>query len=259
MEINEASGVSLYRQVAAAVREAIQSGTYRTGNRLPPAEELATQYGVGRVTALRAIADLQAEGFVVTKRGQGTYVRGVPELLRYGVDRYRRRPDGVSPNVEESRAGGWQAEIEAEPSYVATDSDVASRLGIAQASELSVIHYRWMTENDQPIQISTQWEPLSITSGTTIEKPPTSGIPDVITRFDSIGIHVDRVEELARTRMPTVAESAALMIGAGTPVLFIQRTHWAGRTAVETADITIRGDRMAIVTSHIVSTDGVND
>lgn len=255
MSVNEASGVPLYVQVAAQVREAIQAGELSAGNRLPPAEELGRLYGVGRVTALKAIGELQAQGFVTTKRGQGTFIASTDNFrIRIGSDRYRRSSHGMSPNIADGRAAGWSPEVDGKADVTVATDALARRLGISTGDALSSIHYVFSDEG-QPIQISTQWEPLALTAGTGIEVPPSSGQPDVITRFDAIGTHVDHVDEVTRTRMPTTVESAELLIGAGTPVLVIERTHWAGKVAVETADIVIRGDRMAIVTSHTVPMD----
>lgn len=251
MIINDSSGVPRYRQVAAAVREAIRTGRYQAGNQLPPADELGAEYGVGRVTALQAIADLQAEGFVITKRGRGTFIRNGPEYIRMGSDRYTRSTHGRSPNVTDGRAAGWEPQITAQISTTSATADLARRLRVAEGDELSEISYYW-TDGTHPVQLSTQWEPLAVTKGTAIEVPPGSGMPDVITRFDSIGIHIDRVDEETRTRMPTASESEDLALSAGTPVLHIERTHWAGKTPVETATIIIRGDRMVIVASHNV-------
>jgi GntR family transcriptional regulator len=63
---------------------------------------------------------------------------------------------------------------------------------------------------------------------------------------------VTRVREDVYSRMPLAAESAELAIGEAVPVLFITRTHYARNKAVETADITIKADRMAISIDHPV-------
>lgn len=251
MNVNEASGVPLYIQVAAQVRDAIQAGELSAGNRLPSAEDLGKEYGVGRITALKAIGELQSQGFVITKRGQGTFVAADTLRIRMASDRYERTNSGLSPNVAEGRAMGWHPEIQGTPDRTQATAALARRLGVETGDDLSAIHYLFL-DDGQPIQMSTQWEPLAITADTKIENPPSSGQPDVISRYDSIGIHVDHVDETVRTRMPTLSESAELLIGAGTPVLVLERTHWAGKLAVETADIVIRGDRMAIVMSHSV-------
>ncbi|MCP2234231.1 GntR family transcriptional regulator [Prauserella halophila] len=253
MSINEASGVGAFHQVAATLRDEIARGKIRQGERIPSARELATQHGVALTTAVRAVDELRHEGVIETQRGRGSFVRERTELFRRADQRYHRNPAGLAPNRAESAAGGWLDHVEAEVWRENADTDIAERLGVPEGDPVSVVRYTWSVDS-HPVQISTQWEPLAITAGTPIEEPVdgTRGNKGVIARFDSIGLHIDHVDETTRTRMPSSDESQRLSIRGGIPVFSIERTHWAGETAVETANIIIRGDRMALVARHDV-------
>lgn len=61
-------------QVAVDIEADIDAGRLSPDTRLPSEAELATQYGVARVTVRRAIAQLRDQGKVVTVHGRGTYV-----------------------------------------------------------------------------------------------------------------------------------------------------------------------------------------
>ncbi|MCS6777318.1 MAG: GntR family transcriptional regulator [Chloroherpetonaceae bacterium] len=63
-----------WKHVADAVRARIESGALPPGTPLPSETELAREYGVCRVTAHRAMAELQRQGLVVRRRRQGTFV-----------------------------------------------------------------------------------------------------------------------------------------------------------------------------------------
>jgi GntR family transcriptional regulator len=65
----------IWAQVAADIRADITTGRLAPGAKLPGEIELATQYGVARLTVRRAIAELVAEQRLVVLRGRGTYVR----------------------------------------------------------------------------------------------------------------------------------------------------------------------------------------
>lgn len=259
MEINEATGVTPSLQVAAALRDAIAHGTYSVGSRIPSARDLADEYGVALTTAVRAIEDLRAEGVIETKRGKGSFVLRSPELFRRGSNRYLRNPEGLAPNRSESAEGGWTDKVTAERWREQATAEIAARLELAADEEVTVVRYTWSVDG-QPVQVATQYEPLKLTAGTPIEEPVdgTRGNPGVIARFDSIGLHVDRVEEQTRVRMPSTDDSRRLQLGPAIPVFKISRTHWAGATPVETADITIRGDRMVITATHEVPMLGGN-
>lgn len=72
--INHGGARSVWSQVAADIEADIASGALRPGARLPAEPELATVYGVSRITVRRAIQDLAGRGLVVVSRGRGTYV-----------------------------------------------------------------------------------------------------------------------------------------------------------------------------------------
>jgi DNA-binding transcriptional MocR family regulator len=79
----------LYRQVFDQVAERVRSGTFPAGYRLPPTRQLAVELGAHRNTVVRAYADLESSGFVVSTVGRGTFVaRTVPDApLRVPGDR----------------------------------------------------------------------------------------------------------------------------------------------------------------------------
>ncbi|MFC4159511.1 MocR-like pyridoxine biosynthesis transcription factor PdxR [Chitinimonas lacunae] len=64
----------LYRQLYRRLRQAIIDGRLRPGARLPSTRALAAEWGVGRNTALAAVEQLQAEGYLTARVGAGTYV-----------------------------------------------------------------------------------------------------------------------------------------------------------------------------------------
>ena len=56
-------------EVAASLRERIQAGELPVGTRLPNQRDLATLLGVSRQSLREGLAHLEAEGFIVTRRG----------------------------------------------------------------------------------------------------------------------------------------------------------------------------------------------
>jgi DNA-binding FadR family transcriptional regulator len=64
----------LYRQVADQLRQLIDSGEFRVGDRLPTERELAAQLGVSRPTVREALIALEVDGRVRIRVGSGIYV-----------------------------------------------------------------------------------------------------------------------------------------------------------------------------------------
>jgi GntR family transcriptional regulator len=66
----------LHVQVAAAIRRSIAEGEATSGERLPPARDLAAVLGVNHNTILRALRTLRDEGLLEFRRGRGVTVTG---------------------------------------------------------------------------------------------------------------------------------------------------------------------------------------
>jgi GntR family transcriptional regulator len=72
--LNRDSAIALYTQIADIIRAEIDAGTFAIDSKLPAESELTLRFGVSRVTVRQAIAQLLAEGYVVSKQGKGTFV-----------------------------------------------------------------------------------------------------------------------------------------------------------------------------------------
>jgi GntR family transcriptional regulator of arabinose operon len=66
-----------YAELANKLREAIKTGVYVEGEKLPSENQLALQTGYSRQTVRQAISVLESEGLTSRIQGSGTYVRGV--------------------------------------------------------------------------------------------------------------------------------------------------------------------------------------
>ncbi|WP_414943369.1 GntR family transcriptional regulator [Amycolatopsis sp. cmx-11-32] len=64
-----------YLQVADRIRDQLRAETYGVGDKLPPHQAIAEQFGVSVGTVKRAYSLLQDESLIVTRQGQGTFVR----------------------------------------------------------------------------------------------------------------------------------------------------------------------------------------
>ena len=83
----------LQDQIVAYFREAISTGQMRSGSRLPPTRELASELGVARNTVALAYERLIAEGYLDTRVGSGTFVtEGLVKAKPVGTSLTVRRP-----------------------------------------------------------------------------------------------------------------------------------------------------------------------
>ena len=68
-------------QVVAHVRDLIERGALKPGDRLPAERDLATQIGVSRPTIRAGLRTLAAMGVVRSRHGSGTYIPDGPPAL----------------------------------------------------------------------------------------------------------------------------------------------------------------------------------
>ncbi len=64
-----------HNQVRNSIIQEIETGTLAASERLPGEKDLAIQYGVSVGTVVRALDGMTREGWLVRRRGSGTYVR----------------------------------------------------------------------------------------------------------------------------------------------------------------------------------------
>lgn len=81
--ISNSSSKPIYEQIACQVREQIMSGALAPAEQLPSIRALANSLRVSAITTKRAYADLEAQGFIETVQGKGSFVAGGnAELIR---------------------------------------------------------------------------------------------------------------------------------------------------------------------------------
>lgn len=81
ISLDPSAGESLQLQITRAVGLAIRNGRIKPGMALPGSRQIADELGVNRNTVLSALSELEAEGWVETRQGSGTFVTGtLPDL-----------------------------------------------------------------------------------------------------------------------------------------------------------------------------------
>lgn len=100
LHIQPSSGVPLYQQVVAQVKNAVASGAAPPGEALPSVRRLAADLRINPNTVARAYQELEREGVIHTVPGGGTFVAdSKPGLLKSEKTR-RLRPLACQLAVE---------------------------------------------------------------------------------------------------------------------------------------------------------------
>jgi GntR family transcriptional repressor for pyruvate dehydrogenase complex len=106
---------SAYQVVTERIRHALHIGTYLPGDKLPSERVLAEQLGVSRTTIREAIRVLEAEGYIVSKRG----ANGGITVLDQSKDEMRLRPLLAQRMPELEQAFEYRIAVEGDAAYFA--------------------------------------------------------------------------------------------------------------------------------------------
>lgn len=210
-----------YRRVLDQLRARILAGDLAPGAKLPSVRELSDRYGIPTGTAARVIAELRAEGRVISRQGSGVYVREFREIRRRSPSRLARERWGLGQAIQDTdtttrpRTVDVQVGEEPAPEWVAT--------ALAVEPGAPVVYRRRRFEVDErPVQVATSYLPTHLARGTAIMHTDT-GEGGIYARLGETGhAPVMFVEEL-RCRMPHPTETDQLRLPEGTPVIEITR------------------------------------
>ncbi len=64
----------LYQQIANHLIERIEQNLLRPGDQIPTEQEISDAFGVSRITAVRAVKELETRGLVTRTKGRGSFV-----------------------------------------------------------------------------------------------------------------------------------------------------------------------------------------
>ncbi|WP_418742590.1 GntR family transcriptional regulator [Enorma massiliensis] len=103
--ISNASSKPIYEQITGQIKTMILSGELAEGEQLPSIRALANSLRVSAITTKRAYADLEADGFIETVQGKGSFVAGGnAELIR--EEQLRQVEELMGQAVDAGRAMG---------------------------------------------------------------------------------------------------------------------------------------------------------
>jgi GntR family transcriptional regulator len=221
-----------YRELASALRDAIQAGTYPAGSTLPKQDEIATEHGVNVNTVRKAVSVLEAEGLVTPVRRKGTVVRARPPMRRLGVERYAKSKwkFGLVAFAADREASGraWKRDDQTNTVRKAeADADAAEALGVEPGSPVYE-RARLIKDAGVPTHTLTSYYRPEHVEGTPLvdPKPGTATPGGGFAVLTMQGLEPDHMTETFHARMPTPDELDELELPAGEPVMVLHRTTY---------------------------------
>ena len=107
--INNNSMVPIYEQVISQIKSEIISGSLPEGQILPSVRTLAAELKISALTVKKAYDMLEAEGFVTTVHGKGTFVNAADLQLAYEARR-KAVEDDLAKAIQQGLSVGLSKE-----------------------------------------------------------------------------------------------------------------------------------------------------
>jgi GntR family transcriptional regulator len=230
----------IYRAVADALIERIDNGDLLPGSRCPSERQLASEYGISRMTARAAVNLLVQRGYVERKNGSGTFVASPKiELDLSTVAGFSDRVlhHGITPGAQviEARTVGVSE----------LDANVARALEVT-GEELVHVLVRVRTGNNELLALEKSYLPARHCPDL-LDNELTGSIYELLrTRCNLELAHLR--QRLEVTQLDALA-AEALATHPDAPALQITRTTWdVHKRPIEFARDLYRGDRLLFVT-----------
>ncbi|MBR6957508.1 MAG: GntR family transcriptional regulator [Erysipelotrichaceae bacterium] len=103
--INNNSMVPIYEQVISQIKNEIIAGNLPEGQILPSVRALAAELKISALTVKKAYDMLEAEGFVTTVHGKGTFVNAADLQLAYEARR-KAVEDDLAKAIQQGVSAG---------------------------------------------------------------------------------------------------------------------------------------------------------
>ena len=234
------STLPIYVQIANNLRQKIQQGVYRVGDKLPSQKQLGAQFGVNRHTIRQAFDLLKNEGLLRIDRGLGAFIADSPIL--YPIGKRVRYNESLQA---QGRTSEYQLLSVAE---VAADEKVAPHLNIQPSEPVAQLELLGLA-NDRPLIVSTSYFPLHRFPGLIEHLQEVQSISRLMR--ESYECDHIRQQTYISTRVVRVPDAKLLQIPVNQPILLVQAINADKNGQVIEYTITrFRGDGVELVFEH---------
>jgi DNA-binding GntR family transcriptional regulator len=205
------SPIPLYFQIAENLKQAIEDGTLKPGERLDNELDLAERLGVSRPTVRQAVQRLVEQGLVTRRRGLGTVVVA-PRILRSVAL--------TSLYDDLAASGRHPATTVLAAREISADDEIASVLMLpAGAPVLSVERLR--LADGTPLAIMHNYLPAGLLKGRPEDGLEKTGLYELLR---SQGVQLHAGEQVIGARRATAHEAKLLQAPRTATVLTMTRT-----------------------------------
>jgi len=212
----EGGRTPLYGQIVLLLRNKILNGEYPNGAFLPSEFEIASTFGVSRITAKRALNELAEAGLAVRQRGRGTRVRnkGGGTVVSGSM---QSLTDSLRANARNQRV-----EVK-EFAYLAPPAEVAAALRLAPGADTQRA-VRVCSADGEPYSHLITYIPAELGAQWTAAELERSGM---MAQLGRAGVPIAFADQVVTASLADGELAAALDVAIGSPLIRAVRTSYA--------------------------------
>ncbi len=210
--VDKSSGLPLYLQIEEDIRSKIHSHLLAPGDKIPSEEDLAKSYGVSRMTARRAISELDQKGLLFQRAGVGTFVSNMKLFANY-----KKLTSFTEDAVEQGKKPGAELiSIKRMPA----DETLAEAL-MLKVNDPVICVERLRKADDLPVAIQCSY--VSEILCPNFYEDAQTNYQSMVSLLQSYGLHLARGIENISATIADDTQAKLLEVKTGDPLLYIER------------------------------------
>ncbi len=204
----------LYAQLYDILLSRLKAGEYKKNDVLPTEAEFEERFGVSRITARRALAELAAKGLVKRQAGIGTMVISTSEKQDIKArirleDGHQQRPISRNNLTLET---------------LVPPEDISQAFGLDGNTAIQRLIRTISRENEQPSQVNYIW--LTSRLGPLTLEAFAGGLYSMLEEHDE---NIDSYQDIVTAELPTTVDCEILQVNPADPVLVKVRKGYNDR------------------------------
>jgi len=213
--INKYIPIPAYFQLKEIIREKIESGELKTGEKIPSENKLSELYQISRMTARQAIRELVEEGLLYREKGKGTFVAS---------PKFKRDLLGLNSLTEEMKQRGYKVITKVlDMKVIPASKEIAHKLEIVPEEKVVKID-RLRLANHQPFFLETSFLPFELCPGLVKDDLAKNSLYFLLE--EKYGLILDNAIISIEAVSANVYHSSMLKIKKGAPLLLLEQTTY---------------------------------
>jgi len=225
----------VYYQIEQTIKNWIINRDFNPGDRIPSENELAAKFGVNRLTVRQAISQLIRDGFLISKRGEGTFVTRDEDLInRFNLE-FTGFIDDIFYQVQKAKTKTVTVNRMTAPKYV------WENLQLHEKDEEIVKIERTRSMGGRSFNLVINYLPLEI--GLKVSEKELFKKPLFQIMEQDLKIQFTEAFQTIQASFADREVAENLGISSGSPTLFLERIMYAKkRKPIVLSQISYRGD-----------------